>query len=349
MIATAGIVRWRAALWTAFRTALIIAMLATAPAISHEVRPALLQLTGHGPGRYDVLWKQPMVGDLAVHLVPHLSGGAIDRPPDAQYAEPGFRIETWQVQGTPLDGQTVSVEGLSASVTDVLLRVSGPRARDLNTVLRPAAPRYVLDLSGPKGIAVSGYLRMGVEHILTGFDHLMFVFGLFLLVGTSWRLVKAITAFTCAHTITLGLAALDYIRFPSALIEALVALSIVFVACELLADPKGSERLAHRHPWAIAFAFGLLHGLAFASALADVGLPQGAAPQALLLFNLGVEIGQLSFIGAVIALAGLLRNMPGWRALQGRAWSRIAPAYLIGGFSAYWLIERIVAALEPTA
>ena len=170
-----------------------------------------------------------------------------------------------------------------------------------------------------------GYLRMGIEHILTGFDHLLFVFGLFLLVGPSWRLVKAITAFTAAHTITLGLAALGYIHFPSAVIEALVALSIVFLACELASDPKGSARLAYRYPWVIAFTFGLLHGLAFAGALADVGLPKGAAPQALLLFNVGVEIGQLSFIGVVLIVSRLLRYLPVWRRAERLPWAHLAP------------------------
>ena len=289
------------------------------------------------------------MGDLAVHLVPHLSGGALDRAPDAQEAQTGFRTAHWRVQGAPLDGQSVSVEGLSDSVTDVLIRVALSNGRRIDAVLRPADPAYRLDLSGPKGLAVPAYLRLGVEHILTGFDHLLFVFGLFLLVGVGWRLLKAITAFTVAHTITLGLAALGYIRFPSAVIEALVALSIVFVASELLADPQRGGRLAHRHPWVIAFSFGLLHGLAFAGALAEVGLPRGAAPQALFLFNLGVECGQLLFVGAVIAGGWALRRLPAWRALEARPWAARAPAYLIGGLSAYWLIERVITAAAPAA
>ena len=336
----------RLGLWLAL---ILQAALAAAPAAAHEVRPALLQITEQAPGRYEVLWKQPAVGDLAVHLAPHLSGGALDRPPDVQQTEPGFRLRLWRVAGgAPLDGQRITVEGLSESVTDALIRVSLADGRRVDAVLRPADAAYTLALSGPKGLAVPAYLAMGLEHILTGFDHLMFVFGLFLLVGVGWRLVKAITAFTAAHTLTLGLAALGYIRFPSAVIEALVALSIVFVARELLADPQGSGRLAHRHPWVIAFSFGLLHGLAFAGALAEVGLPKGAAPQALFLFNLGVEAGQLAFVGAVIAAGWALRRLPAWRALEARPLAAAIPAYLIGGLSACWLIERVVMALTPT-
>lgn len=319
-----------------------------AQAQAHEVRPALLQITETAPKTYEVEWKQPMVGDLAIHLEPHLSGGGIDREPDSLDTQPGFRIKIWRLKNADLDGQTIRIEGLSASVTDVLLRVSPIKGEGINAVIRPAEPTYALALGGPKGMAVPGYLLMGVEHILTGFDHLMFVFGLFLLVGPSWRLVKAITAFTAAHSITLGLAALGFIHFPSAVIEALVALSIVFVAWELVKGPV-SDSLAFRHPWLIAFTFGLLHGLAFAGALADVGLPQGQAPQALLMFNVGVELGQLSFIGVVLAVTWLLQRIPLWRRAEALPWAHQVPAYVIGALSSYWLIERILTAVSPSA
>jgi len=323
----------------------ILAWLAlAAPVAAHEVRPALLQIVETGPGDYDVSWKQPMVGDLAIHLVPHLSSGAIDGKPASEDAAPGFLLRTWHVKGgSPLDGQTVSVEGLPLSVTDVLLRVTTAKGKEVDSVLRPAAPRQVLQLSAPKGIAVPGYLRLGVEHILTGFDHLLFVLGLLLLTGPNWRVVKAISAFTVAHSITLALAALGYVRFPSALIEALVALSIVFVACELA--PGGRpDTLTRRRPWLIAFTFGLLHGLAFAGALSQIGLPPKATPQALLLFNVGVEIGQLMFIAAAIAamkLYALARTRLRW---TDPAWVHAAPAYVIGGLASYWLIARTLAA-----
>jgi hydrogenase/urease accessory protein HupE len=311
---------------------------------AHEVRPALLQIALTGPGDYDVTWKQPTVGDMAVHLVPHLSSGAIDGEPATQEAAPGFLIKLWHVKGgAALEGQTASVEGLALSVTDVLLRVTTPSGKQVDSMLRPAAPSQVLKLAAPQGIAVPGYLRLGVEHILTGFDHLLFVLGLLLLTGPNWRVVKAISAFTVAHSITLALAALGYVRFPSAVIEALVALSIVFVACELA--PGGRpDTLTRRYPWLIAFTFGLLHGLAFAGALSQIGLPPKAAPQALFLFNVGVEIGQLMFIAAAITamrLYALARDRFGWREA---AWVHAAPSYVIGGLASYWLIERAFAA-----
>jgi hydrogenase/urease accessory protein HupE len=317
-----------------------------AAAIAHEVRPALLQIVERGPNGYDVTWKRPVVGDMALRLVPHLSGGALEKPPTAEQLAPGFVIRVWRVRsGPPLDGQTLEVEGLSQSVTDVLVRVTTRDGQARDFVVRPSDPTLRLDLSPPRGIAVPGYLRLGVEHILTGFDHLLFVLGLLLLVGANWRLVKAVTAFTVAHSITLALASLGYLRFPSAAIEALVALSILFVAVELIPRRSGEPTLARRHPWIIAFLFGLLHGMAFAGALAQVGLPAKAAPQALFLFNVGVEIGQLTFIAAALVVFAAVRRLDRRQAWSTTALARALPAYAIGGLSAYWLIERTVAAI----
>jgi hypothetical protein len=328
--------------------ALVLALLAwlaaAAAAAAHEVRPALLQIVQHGAGAYDVTWKQPAVGDMAVRLVPHLSGGALDGKPESEGSTSGYIEKTWMVRaGAPLDGQTVSVEGLADTVTDVLVRITTADGRQVDAVLKPAQPSLKLALAKPSGLAVPAYLKLGIEHILTGSDHLLFVLGLLLLVGPGWRLVKTVTAFTVAHSITLALAALGYIAFPSAVIEALVALSIVFVAAELAGGAR--DTLTRRHPWVIAFAFGLLHGMAFAGALAEIGLPPKAAPQALFLFNVGVEVGQLTFIGAVLALIWALRRTPLRRGLVQPVIAGPAPAYAIGGLASFWLIERIVTAV----
>ncbi|HEV2531991.1 HupE/UreJ family protein [Phenylobacterium sp.] len=329
--------------------ALLVWLGAAACACAHEVRPALLQIVEHGPHAYDVTWKQPAMGEMVIHLTPRLSGGGLDAAPASQSAEPGFVEKTWRITaGPPLEGQTVRIEGLPETVTDVLLRITTADGRQIDGVLRPASPTQTLALARPSGLAVPAYLRLGVEHILTGFDHLLFVLGLLLLVGPSWRLVKTITAFTLSHSLTLALAALGYIQFPSAVIEALVALSIVFVATELAPRRRG-DTLARRQPWLIAFSFGLLHGMAFAGALAEIGLPAKAAPQALFLFNVGVEIGQLSFIAAVLALLWLVRRTPARGVLARPLVTRWAPAYAIGGLSAFWLIERISTAVGGPA
>ena len=331
-----------AVVWIGALIGALLTWLTPGALAAHEVRPALLQLTETTPGTYQAVWKQPTVGDLAVRLVPHLSSGALDAPPDTESASPGFLIKLWRIRhGVPLDGQTVSVEGLPQSVTDVIVRVASPGGQGQDAVLRPAAPSVRLKLSGPGGIAIPGYLRLGVEHILTGPDHLMFVLGLLLLVGPNWRIVKAVSAFTMAHSITLALAALGYIHFPSAVIEALVALSIVFVAVELVPTPGRPPTLTRRHPWLIAFTFGLLHGMAFAGALAQIGLPPGAAPAALFLFNVGVEIGQLMFIAAALAVIFALRELRRRVPMKMDALARLGPAYAIGGCAAFWLIERL--------
>jgi hypothetical protein len=327
-------------------TAFALALLFIAPraALAHEVRPALIQITETGPGAYEVVWKQPMVGDMTIHMVPHLSSGVIDKEPSSESSAPGFVVRTWRVTGgPPLDGQTVSIEGLQQTVTDVLMRVTTANGTVINDVIKPADPERKLALAAPKGLRIPAYVTLGIEHILTGVDHLMFVLGLLLLIGPNWRLVKAVSAFTVAHSITLALAALGFVHFPSAIIEALVALSIVFVACELVPLPGRPETLTHRHPWLIAFTFGLLHGLAFAGALAEVGLPKGAEPQALLLFNVGVEIGQLMFIGVALAAIWLLRQVRRRLPFDSAVFARVAPAYVIGSCAAFWLIERIFA------
>lgn len=337
--------RLRGALWIALVVLFGAVWATTQPALAHEVRPALLQLTETAPGRVEVLWKQPVVGDMAVRLVPHLSSGALDRPPDRESLSPGFLVKRWTLKGgAALDGQTVRIEGLSQSVTDVLLRVTPAKGETMTAVLKPAAPSLKLELSGPRGVAVPAYLKLGVEHILTGIDHLMFVLGLLLLIGPSWRIIKAVTAFTVAHSLTLALAALGFIRFPSALIEALVALSIVFVAVELARGPDAAPTVTRRWPWLIAFLFGLLHGLAFAGALAQIGLPPGAAAPALFLFNVGVELGQLAFIAVVVAIMIAVRPMMARAPAPAAAFARIAPVYAIGGAASFWLIERVLAA-----
>jgi hypothetical protein len=332
--------RWLAGLWL-----VLAALFASAAAQAHEVRPALVQIRETGPSAYEVVWKRPVVGDMALRLVPHLSRGALDGPAAVEQAAPGYVTRVWRIRdGPPLEGQVLRIEGLSQSVTDVIVRVNLADGRSFDHVLRPASPSVELALQ-PKGMAVPAYLVLGIEHILVGIDHLLFVLGLLLLIGPNWTLVKTITGFTVAHSLTLALAALGYLTFPTAAIEALVALSILFVAVELTPARRTAGGLAQTRPWLIAFAFGLLHGMAFAGVLADIGLPAGAAPQALLLFNLGVEIGQLLFIGAVLAALAAARWLMRARRWPTPRWAALAPAYLIGTLSAYWLIERTLAAI----
>lgn len=301
-----------------------------------------MQIVEAPSGAAEVTWKQPVAGDVAVRLAPRLSGGALDRPPDSETVTPAYRIRVWKLPaGARLSGQTLSVDGLDMTVTDVLVQAK-LRQGEISTVLKPSRPSLRLAMEGsPAGAAVPAYLRMGVEHILTGFDHLAFVLGLLLLIGLNRGVVKAVTAFTLAHSITLACVAMGWMRVDPALIEVLVALSIVFVALELIPRPDRPPSLTRRRPWLVALIFGLLHGFAFAGALAQIGLPKGAAPQALFLFNLGVEIGQLLFIGAASLVILALRRLRPRLPFDTAALARFAPAYVIGGMAAYWLIDRL--------
>jgi len=322
--------------------ALLFAVFAATAAAAHEVRPAYLQIDEQTKNHYAILWKQPVVSDLALHLVPHLSGGWLERTPDSASITPLYQIKTWHiVSSAQLAGQTLAIEGLDRSITDVLVRADVQGQKPFQAIVRPDQPSLVFAFEGAEGLQLPAYLLLGIEHILTGPDHLCFVLGLMLLVGLRWRLIKAITAFTVAHSITLAAAALGFVQFPSAVIEALVAMSILFLATELVHAQQGYDGLTVRYPWLIAFTFGLLHGLAFAGALADVGLPPNAIPQALFLFNVGVELGQLMFIAAaslaMVAFARIARYLPDWwQSIRGE----IAP-YAIGAFSAFWFIDRL--------
>jgi hydrogenase/urease accessory protein HupE len=326
--------------------ALMLFGLTTANA--HEVRPAFFQIVETTAGQYEVTWKQPVAGSMAVHLVPQLSNGWLQRPPRQTFVTPSFRIQTWHVQSSERDalsGLTLGIEGLDRTITDAIVSVQLADGRSLSAILRPEHTSMQLALKQSGTLDASAYFRLGIEHILTGIDHLAFVFGLLLLVGIRWQLVKAITAFTAAHSITLGASALGLVHAPSAVIEALVALSIVFVAAECAYRGRRPPGLAARQPWLIAFIFGLLHGFAFAGALAEIGLPKDAITTSLLLFNAGVEAGQLLFVSAMILVILALRRVTPYIPASWNAFVQEIPPHAIGCFAAFWFIERTVAAL----
>lgn len=328
-------------------------LVASVASSAHEVRPALIRITQTDALHYDVLWKQPVNGDVAVRLAPQLSSGALRAPPSIASISPSYAIKIWKgipISRAPLDGQVLSVEGLEHTITDVLVSVNLANGRSIERVLSPRDSSFTLDLRSHSAPAARGYLRLGIVHILTGTDHLLFVFGLLLLVGGSWNLVRTITAFTVAHSITLAATALGWVHVRSSVVEALVALSIVILAVELFRKARGERGLTSRYPWVIAFAFGLLHGCAFAGALAEVGLPQQNVPLALFLFNVGVEIGQLLFIAAALLVIHLVRRLTAVtrneflrRAPQ---WPQLTAAYVIGGFASYWLFQRLITGLS---
>ena len=323
---------------------LVTVSLLALPALAHRLSPAYLGLTETSPGVYDVEWKVSIPGGLADVLEPAIPEGCRVDGNVRTYLVSDARLQHGVIAcDGGIAGREVSIDGLRATDTDVLLRIAFADGSSFTHRLVPWAPAVTVPERAGAGAVISTYLVLGVEHILLGIDHLLFVLALLLIVRGIGRLVATITAFTVAHSITLGAATLGLANVPSAPVEATIALSILFLATELArsrAAPAGApEDLTSRFPWLVAFSFGLLHGFGFAGALAEVGLPQHAVPLALLFFNVGVEIGQLVFVAVVLALAWLWRRadlpVPG-------AWPRAA-AYAVGTISAFWAIERTAA------
>ncbi len=316
----------------------LVTILLARAAAAHEVRPGYLELRELDGERVAMLWKIPAQGDLRF-------GIRADLP--ERCARVGEPTETWTGDayveratlacGGGLDGARVGVAGLSATTIDVLVRIARADGSVQVARLTPSAPALLVEAApGLLGVART-YVVLGVEHILLGVDHLLFVLALVILVGATRRLLATVTAFTVAHSLTLALATLGVVHVPARPVEAVIALSIVFVAAEIVHGMLGRPGVTARRPWLVAFVFGLLHGLGFAGALAEVGLPPQAIPTALLCFNVGVELGQLAFVAAVLAAGALLARLR----VAWPAWSWYLPPYAIGAIAAYWTIERL--------
>lgn len=337
--------RWQARLRSVGALAwLLLAALLTAAsgAGAHEVRPAYLDLRETADGEYAALWKTPMAGELRLSLTPEFSGEIGMLTPVATRTPPGAAIAEWTFSAPQLRGQRLRIRGLESTLTDALVRIHFRDGSNWTQRLTAQNPEAEIPLR-PSALGVAGvYGWLGIEHILMGVDHLLFVLALLFLVQGRWRLLQTITAFTLAHSLTLALATFGAISLPPPPVEALIALSIAFVAAEILrASPASSApaSLAARAPWLVAFVFGLLHGLGFAGALGEIGLPQAHIPLALLFFNLGVEAGQLLFVAAALAAGRLLRQLP----TTLPPWVLRFPPYAIGIVAMFWVFQRVAA------
>ena len=279
-----------------------------------------------------------MSGDYAIRLAPQLSSGWLEAPPTRQILSPQSLTRIWQLEQpiTSLAGQQLSIAGLDRTLTDVLVRISWAPERETLVLLKPRHSSLLLQPEGA-GAAIHEYFRLGVTHIWGGYDHLLYLLGLLLLIRGFLPLVKVISAFTLAHSLTLALSVLDVVVLPAAPLEVLIALSIVFVANELVRLRRGATSFCQQHPWLIALLFGLLHGFGFAGALRGIGLPPDAVATPLLLFNLGIEAGQLVFVAGVLLLLGALRHVTPDLALRVL---RPVP-HLIGALAVFWLIGRL--------
>ncbi len=316
-----------------------------APNLAHEARPGFLELRETGPDTWSFLWKKPSGGEVEIQITPVIPKGCRLATQDRQQPTPGAVV----VRGTltcpdGLAGKTIAIAGLEATITDVLVRLHHADGRLESHLLRPATPSVTLGGITTATARALSYVQLGVLHILLGVDHLLFVLGLMLIVSDRWMLVKTITSFTVAHSITLAIATLGYASAPLPPLNAAIALSILFLGPEVARTWRGESSFTIRHPWVVAFAFGLLHGFGFASGLTAMGLPKAEIPLALLLFNVGVELGQVAFVLLVILLERSFRE------LEVR-WPRLVehlPGYAVGTLGAYWTIQRTLVLLGAT-
>lgn len=327
------------------RSWLMIMSLCLVPlaAVAHEVRPASLGITEHADGSIHVRWRQPVMGEYTIAIAPVLSSGWLDGDPQQVYTTGTSLIKSWTVAvpGQALAGQTLWIRGLDRTITDTLVRIEYADGRVVSRLLRAARPRMQIPAASHTALALPQYLQLGIRHIWSGPDHLLYILGLILLIGSFRSLVTTISAFTLAHSITLACSALGLVHLQPAPVEAVIALSIVYVAVEIIRLRRGRASLAGRAPWLIAMVFGLLHGFGFASALRQIGLPENSMLSALFLFNVGIEIGQLLFLLLVVGTLSLLKkNLPRLQAQLLHA----AP-YCIGSMASFWLVQRLVAIL----
>lgn len=313
---------------------------------AHALDPGYLQLRALGGDTWQVFWRKPTVQDKPMAIDAVLPQSC---SPARLTDKPRFDGTAWVGQWIAtcpggIAGGDLVIEGLEDTRTDVLIRIADTDGQGQSVRLTPDETRHTVVIGMSGWQVFTGYLILGWEHILEGFDHLLFVFALMVLIRNPWRLAGAITAFTVAHSITLALATLDLIRVPPPPVEAVIALSIVLLAVEILRRRSGESQLTERYPWIISFSFGLLHGLGFAGALSEIGLPQGDIPLALLAFNLGVEAGQLTFVAVILAVFGVLRLILPRLAEVFRnptAPGTVIMGYAIGGIATFWLAERV--------
>jgi len=308
--------------------------------MAHESRQAYLEIQETAPGQYTLLWRTPMKAGRRLPVVLQVPGGVRNlRDPVVQTLSDSTLERRWIDAGPEgLAGKRIEFPGLQFTITDAVVRVNLLDGRNWLAIAKPSQPWVSIEQAPGRWGVVADFIRQGTWHILSGPDHLLFVFGLLLLVGTAWMLVKTITAFTVAHSITLAAATLGYVQPPAPPIEAAIALSILFLGAEVLRARRGETSLSIRHPWIVAFAFGLLHGFGFASAMSAAGLPSADVPLALVSFNVGVELGQLAFVAVVLLLARSLRAF----ALNWPRSVEVLPAYAVGSLGAFWLIQRLV-------
>lgn len=326
------------------RTLALLFLLAVAGfSYADEFRPAMLEINERDNGWVDMVWKVPEGSNGLLTIAPVLPAFLQQMGPGSKRQVPGAQVEysSYNTGGRALTGTTISIQGLAAIPIDVMLRITLQDGSKHTAMLRSNNVSFTIPQQATRLELAISYWQMGTIHILEGFDHLLFLLTLLLIVAGFIPLLKTVTAFTVAHSITLALATLGLLHIPPVPTEAVISLSIVLLAVEVVHKNQGQLTLSERFPWLVAFTFGLVHGLGFAGALSEIGVPSNEVPLALLMFNVGVETGQVLFVTVVALLLAGLHHIHSHAAL---ALSRVTP-YLIGGLAAFWTIERTAAAV----
>ena len=326
------------------RSGFLVAVLALFMALlpgqvpAHESQPGLLELRQLGPDRYEVVWRAPIYYGKPHPASLELPAGwrTVGEPSVRQLADSALHRRVVDVPRGGIDGSVIHFRGLEATITDVFVRISRLDGSEASQVVRPTQPRATLRGERPWYVSSGEYLLLGFNHILMGIDHLLFVLGLLIIVRGRSMLIKTITAFTVAHSLTLAIATLGYADLPGPPLNAAIALSILFLGPEIVRVWRGQTSFTIRHPWVVAFGFGLLHGFGFASGLSTTGMPGAEIPLALLMFNIGVEIGQLAFVILMLLAHRSLRVLE----FQWPRWVDYVPGYAIGSLGAFWTIQR---------
>lgn len=316
------------------------------PVVAHELRPAYLQITELEKDTYDVKWKVPARGDnMRLSLDPVFDESVEPLGDPVEAFTGGAHVLRWQIRRPGgLDGSKVRIAGLNRTFTDALVRIDHLDGRHATFRVTPERPEFTIEAAPGWGSLAAAYLMLGIEHILLGFDHLLFVLGLLLIVDGTRMLVKTITAFTLAHSLSLAIATFRIVEVPEGPLNVCIALSILFLGPEIVRKWRGGDSFTLRHPWVVAFAFGLLHGIGFASGLSVTGLPHASIPLALLWFNLGVEAGQLAFVFVVLLMLRAWKRID----LEWPLAARRAPGFAIGILGAFWTIDRLNAMFFPS-
>jgi hydrogenase/urease accessory protein HupE len=320
--------------------AALLVLAAVAPRLrAHEARPAYLEIKETEPGHFTVLWRTPVLAGMRLPVLLKLPSDVKDlREPTVEVLADSYVERHWIDAGAGgLAGKRLEFPGLQMTITDVLVRLTWLDGRTSTVIVHANQPWVDVPAAQSTWEVAATYLVQGIRHILFGADHLLFVLGLLLIVADRWMLLKTVTAFTVAHSITLAIATLGYADLPVLPLNAAIALSILFLGPEIVRSWRGETSFTIRHPWVVAFAFGLLHGFGFASALTSAGLPRAALPLALVSFNVGVELGQLGFIALVLLLERSFRILQ----VNWPRWAQALPGYAVGSLGAFWTVQRV--------